>query len=41
VSVELVTGSRLNYLFQNRGLLGQPDAMDIRNVSLRLQVAPR
>jgi hypothetical protein len=41
VSVELATGSRLNYLFQNRGLLGQPDAMDIRNVSLQLQIAPR
>jgi hypothetical protein len=42
VSGELTVGRRLNYLFQNEGLLGIPiNAVDIQNVTLALTLSPR
>lgn len=42
VSSELTVGRRLNYLFQNEGLLGIPiNAADIQNVTLSLTLSPR
>jgi hypothetical protein len=41
VSAEIVTATRYNYLFQSDYYLGAPvEALDVRNVSLRVTVSP-
>lgn len=41
LSSELTIGRRFDYLFQNKGRLDAPYAIDIENVSMTMRIAPR